>query len=63
MWPDTTSLHHARAGLAVPSALTDIEWALLAPFLPPPSSVGRPRKWPMRRILEVILYVLRGGLP
>ncbi|AHJ69035.1 Transposase [Granulibacter bethesdensis] len=31
--------------------------------LPTPSLVGRPRKWPMRRIVEAILYLLRGGLP
>lgn len=30
---------------------------------PPASRVGRPRKWPMRRIVEAILYLLRGGLP
>ncbi len=30
---------------------------------PPPSHVGRPRKWPLRRIVEAILYLLRGGLP
>lgn len=63
MWTDTTRAHHARAGLALPSDLTDAEWALLAPYLPPPSQVGRPRKWPMRRIVEAILYLLRGGLP
>jgi putative transposase len=31
--------------------------------LPSPSHVGRPRKWPLRRIVEAILYLLRGGLP
>lgn len=36
---------------------------MLEPFFPPPSDVGRPRKWPMRRIVEAILYLLRGGLP
>ena len=25
--------------------------------------MGRPRKWPLRRIIEAILYLLRGGLP
>src|SRR3546814_10792696 len=45
------------------SDLTDAEWALLEPYFPPPSSVGRPRKWPLRRIIEAILYLLRGGLP
>lgn len=63
MWTDTTRALHARTGLALPSDLTDGEWAVLEPFLPPPSHVGRPRKWPMRRIVEAILYLLRGGLP
>lgn len=43
--------------------MTDTEWALLEPLLPLPSAVGRPRKWPMRRIVEAILDLLRGGLP
>lgn len=63
MWTDTTRTQHARSGLRLPSDLTDAEWALLEPILPPPSSVGRLRKWPMRRIVEAILYLLRGGLP
>ena len=63
MWTDTTRAYHARAGLALPSDLTDAEWAVLEPFFPPPSHVGRPRKWPLRRIVEAILYLLRGGLP
>ena len=42
--------------------MSDAEWAVLEPFLPPPSHVGRPRKWPIRRIVEAILYLLRGGL-
>ena len=63
MWPDTTRAYHARTGLALPSDLTDAEWSVLEPFLPLPSFVGRPRKWPLRRIVEAILYLLRGGLP
>ena len=63
MWTDTTRAQYARADLALPSDLTDAEWALLEPFLPPPSHGGRPRKWPLRRIIEAILYLLRGGLP
>ena len=63
MWTDTTRAHHARKGLALPSDLTEAEWAVLKPFFPPPSRTGRPRKWPLRRIFEAILYLLRGGLP
>jgi putative transposase len=63
MWTDTTRAQYACAQLTLPSDLTDAEWAVLEPFFPPPSHVGRPRKWPMRRIIEAILYLLRGGLP
>ena len=31
------------------SDLSDAEWALLAPLVPPPASCGRPWKWPVRR--------------
>src|SRR3546814_18958332 len=62
MWTDTTRAQYARAQLTLPSDLTDAEWAVLAPFLPPTSQVARPRKWPMRRIVEAILYLRRVGL-
>ena len=63
MWTDTTRTQYARAELALPSDLTDAEWGVLEPFFPPPSHVVRPRKWSLRRIVEAILYLLRGGLP
>ena len=63
MWTDTTRALHARSGLALPTDLTDAEWAILEPLLPPPARTGRPRKWEMRRIVEAIFYLLRGGLP
>jgi len=63
MWTDTARAQYARSELTLPSDLTDAEWAVLEPFFPPPSHVGRPRKWPLRRIIEAILYLLRGGLP
>ena len=63
MRTDTTRAQYARAELALPSDLTDAEWAVLKPFLPAPCRVGRPRKCPLRRIIESILHLLRGGLP
>lgn len=57
MWTDTTRAQYARADLALPSDLTDAEWAVLEPFLPAPCRVGRPRKWPLRRIIEAITLV------
>jgi putative transposase len=44
-----------------PSDLSDAEWELLAPLIPPAKPGGRPRKWPMRTILDGIFYLLRTG--
>jgi transposase len=63
MWTDTTRALHARKGLSLPTDLTEAEWAVLEPLLPPALPGGRPRKWPLRRIVEAMLYLLRGGLP
>jgi transposase len=30
-------------------------------LLPPPKKTGRPRRWPMREIMNAIFYVLRSG--
>jgi transposase len=63
IWTDTTRAQHARKEQRLPSDLTDDEWAVLEPYLPPPSFVGRPRKWRVRHIVDALLYMLRGGLP
>ena len=44
-----------------PSDLSDAEWALLAPLLPPPAARGRPREWPARLIADAVFYLLRTG--
>jgi transposase len=51
----------ARQRLAYPTDLTDDEWQILKPLLPPEKSGGRPRKYPLREVLNGIQYVLRGG--
>jgi putative transposase len=43
------------------SDLTDDEWALIEPFIPPPKLGGRPRSTAVREVLNVIFYILRGG--
>lgn len=63
MWTDITRALHARKGPGLPSSLTDAEWAVLEPHLPPPCRVGRRRKWPLRTVVDAMLYVLRGGVP
>ncbi len=61
MWTPATRRRHSRAHLRYASDLTDEEWALLEPHLPPPCATGRPRVWPMREIMNAIFYVLRSG--
>ena len=63
MWTETTRAQHKRDELRFASDLSDAEWAILQPLLPPASAVGRPPSWPMRDIVDAIFYVLRGGVP
>ena len=44
-----------------PTDLTDAEWNILEPLVPPPKPGGRPAKYPRREIINAIRYVLRTG--
>jgi putative transposase len=44
-----------------PTDLSDTEWALLAPMIPPPKPGGRPPKWTRRELLDGIFYLVRSG--
>ena len=48
------------------SSLTDAQWTMLEPLLPPPGNAagrgGRPEKHCRRMILDAILYLVRGGI-
>ena len=44
-----------------PSDLTDAQWNLIEPHIPPGPGGGRPRKTKMRDVLDAILYILRTG--
>jgi transposase len=48
---------------AYPTDLTDGEWAILEPLIPPPKPGGRPRAADMREVINAIFHVLRGGIP
>src|SRR5271168_3164888 len=63
MWTPATRAEHDRDELRYPSDLTDAEWAILAPLLPPPAKTGRHRAWEMRELINAIFFVLRGGVP
>src|SRR5919202_5251003 len=44
-----------------PTDLSDREWALIQPLVPPAKPGGRPAKYPKREILDAIFSILRGG--
>ena len=52
-----------RGARGYPSDLTDAQWQVIASHLPAdqPGRRGRPRIWPVRRIVEAILYLDRTG--
>src|SRR4051794_19846853 len=61
MWTPTARRQHSRDHLRYGTDLTDAEWAVIEPLLPPAPEHGRPRAWPVREIMNAIFYVLRGG--
>ena len=44
-----------------PARLTDAEWAVLEPLVPPHKGGGRPPKYTRRAILDAIRYAVRQG--
>ena len=61
-WTPTTREQHSRKALRYQTDLTDAEWVVIEPHLPPAHGTGRPR-WPMREIVNGIFYVMRAGCP
>lgn len=41
--------------------MTDREWALAAPFMPPPRRLGRPRTTALREVMNAILCIATTG--
>ena len=61
MWTPTARAELARESRPYATCLTDAEWAVVGTMLPCPAATGRPWRWPMRSVLDGILYVLRTG--
>jgi len=43
------------------SDLSDVEWELVQPLLPPPAARGQPRQQSLRTILHAVFYLVRAG--
>jgi transposase len=60
-WTKITRAQYRREGLRYASDATDKEWTLIAPFLPPPNLIGRPREIELRAVVNAILYMAATG--
>ncbi len=60
-WTEITRCKYRRDGLRYASHLTDAEWELIEPLLPPVSHIGRPRETDLRLVVNAILYMASTG--
>jgi transposase len=61
MWKPEHRQSAERDGVRYPSDLTEAEWALVEPMIPPAKRGGRPRDVNVREVLNAIFYVLSTG--
>lgn len=60
-WTEITRPDYDRRGLRYASDTTDEEWALVRPFMPARSKVGRPRRTNLRAVWDAIQYIAATG--
>ena len=61
MWKSEHRRAADRRGTRYPSDLSDAEWALVEPMIPPAKRGGRPRTVNLREVLNGLFYVLSTG--
>ena len=60
-WTDIARQEHSRKGLRYSSDMTDREWSLAEPFIPPAKRGGRRRTTDMREVVNALLYIAASG--
>lgn len=61
MWTVETRPLYKRDQLRYPSDLTDAEWAVVSPLIPPARSGGNKRTVDMRPVVDGLMYILSTG--
>ena len=61
MWTTENRGRYDRSRLRYPSDLTDAEWALVAPLIPPAKRGGNKRTVDVREVVNGIMYILGTG--
>jgi transposase len=61
MWTSNNRARYDRSGLRYPSDLTDEEWAVIEPMIPPAKKGGNKRTVVVRDVVDGIMYILSTG--
>ncbi|MEK0082107.1 transposase [Geminicoccaceae bacterium SYSU G07066] len=61
MWTAASRAFVGEVGAG--QALSDDQYRLLAPLIPPPKPGGRPRTTDLRQLLDGLFYLVRTGCP
>ena len=61
MWTAENRKRYDRSQLRYPSDLTDDEWSLIEPLIPPAKRGGRRREVNVREVMNGVMYVLSTG--
>ena len=61
MWTSRNRARYDRSKLRYPSDVTDEEWELIVPLIPPGKSGGGKRTVIMREVVNGLMYVLSTG--
>lgn len=61
MWTEITRPKYDRKTGRYASDVTDAEWTVIEPFLPPAKRLGRPRTTELRQVVDALLYMIRSG--
>src|ERR1700692_4368393 len=62
MWTPENRPRYDRDKLRYPSDLTDAEWSLIEPLIPPAKRGGRKREVVVREVVNGVMYVLSTGV-
>jgi transposase len=61
MWTQQNRKRYDRSQLRYPSDLTEVEWAHVAPLIPPAKRGGNKRTVDIREVMNAVMYVLSTG--
>lgn len=61
MWTNENRARYDRSKLRYPSDLTDAEWSLIGPLIPPAKRGGNKRTVVVREVVNGVMYILSTG--